>query len=110
MTSEQDLEALKTWPDEKIALLVADRTRLLRQEAGLTQEALAALANVPLRTYKRFEAGGRANLETFIRILRALNRAQYLLLLLPAPVPRIDSSYEEKISKARARWQFPKVR
>lgn len=107
MTLDQELELFKSWSDEQICSLVATRTRGIRKEAGLTQEALAALANVPLRTYKRFEANGHANLETFIRILRALNRAHYLLLLLPGPKPRVGSAYGEKISKARARWQLP---
>lgn len=104
---EQELDALKNWPDEKVCQLIASRVRQLRQDGGHTQETLAALANVPLRTFKRFEAQGKATLETFIRILRALNRAQYLHLLLPANMPRVGSAYEEKMAKARTRWQRP---
>lgn len=107
MTPEQEVEALKNWPDEMVCKLLASRMRKLRQDSGHTQETLAALANVSLRTFKRFEADGRATLETFIRVLRALNRAQYLHLLLRANTPRVGASYEEKIAKARTRWQRP---
>ena len=107
MTPEQELDALKNWPDKEVCKLIASRIRQLRQEGGHTQETLAALADVPLRTFKRFEANGKATLETFIRVLRALNRAQYLHLLLPANMPRVGSAYEEKIAKARTRWQRP---
>lgn len=105
MTPDQELDALKNWPDEEVCKLLASRMRQLRQDSGHTQETLAALANVSLRTFKRFEAEGKANLETFIRILRALNRAQYLHLIFPAN--RAGSAYEEKIAKARTRWQRP---
>ena len=105
MTPEQELDALKNWPDDKVCELIASRIRQLRQDGGHTQESLAALANVPLRTYKRFEADGKATLETFVRILRALNRAQYFQLLFLASTPRVDSAYEEKIARARTRWQ-----
>lgn len=107
MTPEQELDALRDWPDKEVCKLLASRIRQLRQDAGHTQESLAALANVPLRTFKRFEADGKATLETFVRVLRALNRAQYLHLLLPVNMRRAGSTYEEKMVKARARWQRP---
>lgn len=107
MTPEQELEALRTWADHDIGKLLASRVRQLRQEAGQSQETLSLLANVPLRTFKRFETDGKANLETFIRVLRALNRVQYLHLLLPANRPRVASAVEEKLAQARTRWQKP---
>lgn len=107
MTPEQEVDALKNWPDEMVCKLIASRMRQLRQDSGHTQESLAALANVSLRTFKRFEAEGKGNLETFISILRALNRVQYLHLIFPAHMPRAGSAYEEKIAKARTRWQRP---
>jgi DNA-binding XRE family transcriptional regulator len=106
MTPEEELDALRTWPDDEICKLIAVRTRELRKAGGHTQEALATLADVPLRTFKRFETDGKATLETFIRILRALNRAQYLHVVLNAPAPA-KSRFEEKISRAQARWQHP---
>ena len=109
MTPEQELDALKTLTDDQVCKLLGSRVRQLRKASGHTQEALAALANVPLRTFKRFEADGKATCETLIRVLRALNRAQYLLLLLPASTPRAHSGHEEKLAKARVRWQRPKT-
>lgn len=105
MTPEQEFDALKSWPDDKVCELIASRVRQLRQDGGYTQESLAALANVPLRTFKRFEADGSATLETFVRILRALNRAHYLQLLFFANKPQVESAYEEKIARARTRWK-----
>jgi DNA-binding XRE family transcriptional regulator len=62
MTPEQEFDALKSWPDDKVCELIASRVRQLRRDGGYTQESLAALANVPLRTFKRFEVDGSADL------------------------------------------------
>jgi len=53
----------------------------------MSQAAFAEQAGVPLRTYKRFETNGQANLETFVRVLQALGQARYLYLLFPQPLP-----------------------
>jgi hypothetical protein len=107
MTPEEEIAALTSQSDEDVCKVIASRVRQLRLDSKHTQATLAALANVPLRTFKRFEVDGKASLETFIRILRALDRAQYLYLLLPSSQPRVSSAYEEKISNARKRWQHP---
>jgi transcriptional regulator with XRE-family HTH domain len=106
MNPEEELDAFKTWPDDEVCRLIATRVRELRKTGGHTQEALAMLADVPLRTFKRFETDGKATLETFVRVLRALNRAQYLHMVLNAPA-HPKSRFEEKISKVQARWQHP---
>lgn len=53
----------------------------------MSQAAFAEQAGIPLRTYKRFETHGQANLETFVRVLQALGQARYLYLLFPQPLP-----------------------
>lgn len=52
----------------------------------MSQQEFAAFAKVPLRTYKRFETHGKANLETFVQVLRGIGRTQYLFMLFPMPV------------------------
>lgn len=107
MSSENELEVFKDGSDEEVCKLVAARIKQLRLAGGYTQEALAALANVPLRTYKRFERDGRTSFETFVQILRALNRVQYLYLVVPSAGSHANSAYAEKIANARRRWQRP---
>jgi hypothetical protein len=46
----------------------------------------------------RFETHGKANLETFIQVLRVLGRTQYLFMLFPAPVVN-RPSVEECLKK-----------
>lgn len=62
------------------------KVRRHRREAGVSQAEFASQAGIALRTFKRFEAHGKANLETFIKVLRAMERTQYLFMLFPAPV------------------------
>ncbi|MFA6033106.1 MAG: helix-turn-helix domain-containing protein [Myxococcota bacterium] len=48
--------------------------KVARLKGKLTQEKLARLAGIPLRTYQRLEAGDRGSkLDTLLRVLDALN-------------------------------------
>jgi len=48
--------------------------KVARIKRDLTQEELARLAGIPLRTYQRLEAGDRGSkLDTLLRALDALN-------------------------------------
>lgn len=49
----------------------------------LSQNEFAKQANVPLRTYKRFEAHGNGSLNTFVRVMMALDRTKYFFMLFP---------------------------
>lgn len=77
---------------------LATKVRQWRRIERLTQAELAARAEVPLRTYKRFETHGKATLETFIQVLRVLGRTQYLFMLFPTPAAR-RPSLEERLKK-----------
>lgn len=101
MTPEQELEALKDWPEPQVCSLLATRVRRARVAGEESQVDFAKRAGVPLRTYKRFELDGKATLLTFIQILRALGRTQYLTLVFPAPLPPRPTT-ESKLSRARA--------
>ena len=48
--------------------------KVARMKRNLTQEKLARMAGIPLRTYQRLEAGDRGSkLDTLLRVLEALN-------------------------------------
>lgn len=49
-----------------------------RNKLSLTQKEFAKLANIPLRTYKRFEYGCDGNFDNFINILRAFEKLRIL--------------------------------
>lgn len=102
MTPEQELEALKDWPEPQVCRLLATRVRRARLTGEESQAEFADRAGVPLRTYKRFELNGKATLLTFIQILRALGRTQYLTLIFPAPLPPPRPTVESKLTRARA--------
>lgn len=88
MTPEQELIFLRASAPDRLAKHLGTRTRQARQLSGESQTAFAARAGIALRTFKRFEVDGQGSLETFLRVLKALERAQYLMLLFPQPVPR----------------------
>lgn len=102
MTPEQELEALKDWPEPQVCSLLANRVRRARLAGEESQAEFADRAGVSLRTYKRFELDGKATLLNFIQILRALGRTQYLTLIFPAPLPLPRPTVEAKLSRARA--------
>jgi hypothetical protein len=103
MTPEQESEAFRDWPEAEVCRLLASRVRRMRHSTGESQKAFADRAYVPLRTYKRFELEGRATLETFLQVLRALNRTQYLQLLFPSEAAKLSRSLDDMLERARVR-------
>lgn len=89
MDSARELEHLKSIPADKVCEYLAAKIRRIRQEIKESQQVFAQRAGISLRTYKRFECDGSAHLETFVRVLGALERTQYLALLFPqAEIPK----------------------
>ena len=100
MTPEQELAQLRIWSDTEVCGYLATKIRRIRRQAKESQEVFAKRAGVPLRTYKRFETHGKATLETFIQVLRAVGRTQYLFMLLPQPASATaKQSLEERLRK-----------
>ncbi len=91
-------EYLRACSDGEACHYLGTKVRQWRRMEGLSQARLAARAEIPLRTYKRFESHGKANLETFIRVLRALGRTQYLFMLFPVPVAH-KATFEERLKQ-----------
>jgi transcriptional regulator with XRE-family HTH domain len=87
-------EYLRACSNAEACRYLGMKVRNWRQTEGLSQVQLAARAEVPLRTYKRFESHGKANLVTFVQVLQALGRTQYLFMLFPVPVTNKPSVSE----------------
>lgn len=83
MNQEQELAFLKNCTPTEACGYIATKIRQIRRAEKESQEVFSKRAGVPLRTYKRFEAHGQASLETFIQVLGAVGRTQYLLLIFP---------------------------
>jgi transcriptional regulator with XRE-family HTH domain len=63
---------------------IGDRIRGERKRLGLTQVEFARLCGVPLRSFKRFEAGDSDSLTILLKIARYFNRVPGLEMLFPA--------------------------
>lgn len=91
-------EYLRACSNVEVCHYLATKVRQWRRTEGISQVELATRAAVPLRTYKRFESHGKASLETFVQVLRALGRTQYLFMLFPAPVVH-KPTFEERLKQ-----------
>lgn len=111
MNVQQEFENLRTWPEHQICTYLATKVRAARREYKESQASLAERAGIPLRTYKRFETHGRANLETFVQVLRAIGRTEYLFMLFspPARVPP-RPSVEDRLKQLSTRAARQKAR
>lgn len=98
MNVEQELDKLQTWSVPEVCGYLATKVRRVRREAKESQVEFARRAGIPLRTYKRFETHGKANLETFIQVLAAIERTQYLFMLFPQ-TPKVPSkpTFDERL-------------
>lgn len=99
--------------DAAILDVLGRRISQHRLQANLTQAELAARAGVGKRTLERVEAGGGAELTTFVRILRALDLVDGLDRLVPelppSPIARLElqGRTRRRASGRRAKPQAP---
>ena len=105
MNDDDLLARLRNCPIDEVCHYLAMRVRRYRQEQQLSQAEFAQEAGIPLRTYKRFESHGKATLETFVEVLRAMDRTQYVFTLFPSPVPRPSVSLEDRLRSLKIRGQ-----
>lgn len=73
---------------EELVTGIGQQLRDLRLMRNVDQVTLAARAGVSVGALKNLESGEGANLTTFVKVLRALDRAQWLAGL--APVATIN--------------------
>jgi transcriptional regulator with XRE-family HTH domain len=69
--------------DEAVLTELGIRIRQLRIDRGIPQAALALQANVSLSTLVRLESGCSVQLDSFVRVMRALRQLDKCNLLLP---------------------------
>lgn len=81
--------------DETVLTELGKRVARTRLERNVSQASLATEAGVSKTTLERLERGGGIQLESFIRILRALGQLDRLDIVvsepLPSPIERIDT-------------------
>lgn len=68
---------------EELALVVGEGVRSLRLQKNLAQPVLAAQAGVSLTALRHLESGQGANLSTLVRVVRALDKQEWLRALAP---------------------------
>lgn len=88
------------------------RLAKVRLSRNLTQARLAQEAGASLPSIKRLEAGRNSSLDTFLRVLRALNLGDRILDILPnpdvRPVERVQHEGHER-RRARTQAEAPKA-
>ena len=100
---------LKNFTD-KTNLEIMDylRIKILRErnKLKLSQEEFAKLANIPLRTYKRFEKNCNGTLENFVNVLRAFEKLRILEAIFqdelkrkPSIVERVENTWKKSLSR-----------
>ena len=110
MSPEQEDLALQDWPEPKVCEHLAAKVRKARLAGKESQAEFAGRAGISVRTYKRFELTGKATLENFIQILRALGRIRYLVLLFPAALPPPAPTVSDRVRAIAARAQLLTMR
>ena len=68
---------------EELILAIGENIRALRLQKNLTQQSLAAQAGVSMTALRHLESGQGANLTTLIRVVRALDKQEWLQSLAP---------------------------
>jgi transcriptional regulator with XRE-family HTH domain len=88
----------------EIVRSVAGKIRVLRLEAGWSQEELARRAGIAPETYKRFERTGQVSFERLVRAAVALGRADEIAAMFErAEVESIDELADEAPKRKRGR-------
>jgi transcriptional regulator with XRE-family HTH domain len=69
----------------ELQVILGERLRALRLSRNFSQRELADKAGVSLRALHNLEAGSGSTLETFLRVLKALNAVDAIEALVPQP-------------------------
>ena len=72
--------------NDELKTYLASRIRFERQKKGYSQDKMASLAGISLRTYKRFEQNCNGGFDNFINILRAFDKVEALEEIFPIPI------------------------
>lgn len=73
-----DLKSIKNKSNLECRDYLSSKIRAERKKLKLSQKEFAELADIPLRTYKRFEQNCNGNFDNFINVLRAFDKIRFL--------------------------------
>lgn len=98
---------VKEWEE-----LVGEQVRAVRVARDLDQVHLAALANVSVGAISNLERGRGSSLSTFIAVVRALDRSEWLHALAPAvnvsPMQLLRAKRHSPKQRVRVRSNEPR--
>ena len=84
---------------------IGRRLAKIRLSRNITQKSLAESAGIGVRTLRRIEAGHRSTLDSFLRVVQALELDGHLLTAIPShdirPIERVDSRRGTERQRAR---------
>lgn len=89
--------------DEAICAVMGIRLKTERLRLRIKQTDMAQQCGVSLRTYKRFESTGKVRTETFVAVLRHLNKLKLLGALLPEPSLPPQKTLRQTFERLRKR-------
>ena len=88
---------------EELAITIGENIRSLRLQKNLTQHSLAAQAGVSMTALRHLESGQGAALATLIRIVRALDKQEWLESLAPRASINPLHMVQSHLARQRAR-------
>lgn len=89
-------------PDAQILTELGERLARIRKQRGFTQVELAEEAGIGVATLRRIEGGQDSQLESWLKLLKALDMASAIEALLPeqfsSPMAEVRSSARRRSS------------
>ena len=98
------LRSTEEWEEQ-----VGNAIRTLRQDARLTQRALAERANVSLSSLQSLELGRGSSLATVVKVVRSLGRSSWFETLMP-PRPSVSPREQWRLAQQQSRRRVKRVR
>lgn len=96
--------SIKIKSTSDLELTLGEQVRQLRIARDIDQLTLASQANVSVGALKNLEGGKGSSLRTFIMVIRALNKEEWLSMLAPATtVSPLQMLRDEKLNAPRQR-------
>ena len=103
-TNKNNIHNVQFKSPEDMMHYLAQKAKVLRLEANLTQSGLAVRSGVSLGSVKRFEKTGEISLKSLLNIGMALRRLEdFDNVFSPSDVPQSLFTEEKKIPRQRGR-------
>lgn len=82
--------------------MIGKRIKLYRVYSGISQKELEEKSGISIRTISRLESGKSIQLESFVKVLVALDLSENIELIIPDQSKRPSMYLEKASSKQRA--------